>query len=376
MEDDDVKETHNPSNEYEDDDDMFEDITPSFMEDDSPATKSPVKKTSNVKESDFEDANDVFEEDDAEEEDLYEEEVDSDDSDFEEDEDEEDTSNQVNEEDEDDTRENRRIRQLVDMKKASDDQAAELAAKNAELEKQLKQLRKTKRTDEKEFAESRKESLDSQIKTLQKSMLQAKRDGDFDAEVELNLKLQEAIVDKKALDAYLSTEDFDFDEDDGEAESTPTKTKSSPISRDELLVRLPKKARKWAEDNKWFGVNNQLTLSVVQIGADLEKEGFDSSEDEYYEELNTRLHEQYPSRFSKKTKDEEDAPRKPKPQVGKSTKTTVKRRPKNAGKRRLPRLSEEEREMADRLGLSLKEYATEKAKLPEGYEQGLLVTMD
>jgi predicted ribosome quality control (RQC) complex YloA/Tae2 family protein len=49
------------------------------------------------------------------------------------------------------------------------------------------------------------------------------------------------------------------------------------------------KAEQWAEENEWFGSDEVMTNGTFAIHNQLEREGFDLSSDEYYDELNRRI---------------------------------------------------------------------------------------
>lgn len=347
------------SDEGMDDEDMFEDI--------EPTSKVSFKEADKADEDDDEEFDDI----DAE---LEEEEIDEDEEvDEAEDEDvsedtekpEAKTDNKDDEAEKAESRSNRRIRQLVEEKNTYLSELEKLRQENSQLKKQSK-------SNDRKYAEDRKDAIDSYIGTLEERLATAIRDGDIETQVKINSELTKAAVDKKALDTYLS---YELD-DDGEDEQPQAKT-STPqsVDRELLLERLPEKARNWATKNKWFGVNTQLTRAVLEIGTDLTNEGFGHDEDEYYTNLDERLAEQFPSRFKKQgeaKKEEKEEAVKPKPKVGTGSKTTIRRK---TGKKRLPRLTEEERQMAYTLGVSEKAYAREKAGLGD-YQEGQLVEMD
>jgi hypothetical protein len=108
------------------------------------------------------------------------------------------------------------------------------------------------------------------------------------------------------------------------------------------------KAQQWAEKNKWFGEDPILTSAAFGVHAMLvEQEGFDPNSDEYYTELDRRLHAEFPHKF-KKTKS--GAGTAVAPAASSASRST------NKG-RRTVRLSPSQIAIAKKLGVPLEEYA-------------------
>jgi hypothetical protein len=55
------------------------------------------------------------------------------------------------------------------------------------------------------------------------------------------------------------------------------------------------KAVAWAEQNSWFQKDRVKTYTAMGIHEDLINEGFDGSDNEYYEELDKRMTKVYPN---------------------------------------------------------------------------------
>jgi hypothetical protein len=58
------------------------------------------------------------------------------------------------------------------------------------------------------------------------------------------------------------------------------------------------KAESWAEKNKWFGEDEPMTLTSFSIHRKIVEEGFDPSSDDYYSEIDKRMKETFPHKFS------------------------------------------------------------------------------
>ena len=109
------------------------------------------------------------------------------------------------------------------------------------------------------------------------------------------------------------------------------------------------KAQKWADENEWFGEDEVMTNVAYAVHGQLEREGFDLSSDEYYDELNRRIRKELPHKFKKpQVNTNVDAPG-----VAPATRgSTV----SQTGRRTI-KLTPSEVAIARKLGVPLEEYA-------------------
>ena len=109
------------------------------------------------------------------------------------------------------------------------------------------------------------------------------------------------------------------------------------------------KAEAWAEKNSWFGQNNAMTYTAMDLHDKLTKqEGFDSSSDEYYAEINKRIRLEFPQKFDRTTLAEGTT--KPVQTVASAKRST------KTG-RKTVRLTPSQVTIAKKLGVPLEEYA-------------------
>ena len=117
-------------------------------------------------------------------------------------------------------------------------------------------------------------------------------------------------------------------------------------------VQPPKpdpKAEAWAERNEWFGKDEAMTYASFGIHKKLvEEEGFNPSSDEYYEEIDKRLRDEFPQKFN--DGGEVQGGKQPAQTVASANRTT------NAG-RKTVRLTPSQVAIAKKLGVPLEEYA-------------------
>jgi hypothetical protein len=109
------------------------------------------------------------------------------------------------------------------------------------------------------------------------------------------------------------------------------------------------KAEAWAEKNTWFGQNKAMTYTAMDLHDQLTKqEGFDSSSDEYYAEINKRIKLEFPHKFDRTTLAEGTT--KPVQTVASAKRST------KTG-RKTVRLTPSQVSIAKKLGVPLEEYA-------------------
>ena len=128
-----------------------------------------------------------------------------------------------------------------------------------------------------------------------------------------------------------------------------------PKAQPQQPVKDPK-AESWAEQNEWFGRDKVMTNVAYAIHEDLVNQGVDPRTDYYYNEIDKRMRENLPHKFSQDSSSEEPARQQPVQTVASAN------RNRGTG-RNVVKLSSSEAAIAKRLGLSNEQYASEKLKL-------------
>jgi hypothetical protein len=113
-----------------------------------------------------------------------------------------------------------------------------------------------------------------------------------------------------------------------------------PAPRPEQTVKVDSKAKAWQEANSWFGDDKEMTALALAVHQDLVESGVDTSSDEYYEKINSRVRKRFPEAFnSEKRKSSVVAP---------ATRSTAPRKIV---------LTQSQVQIAKRLGLTNEQYA-------------------
>jgi hypothetical protein len=136
--------------------------------------------------------------------------------------------------------------------------------------------------------------------------------------------------------------------------------KPAPLQQGENAIKVPEQEAKtpvqrdqradaWAQENSWFGSDDEMTAFALGLDTKLKKNGVNPRSDEYYEKIDSRMRELFPDQF-------EGAPtqRKSSNVVAPATRS---RSPKKVT------LSQTQVALAKRLGVTLEDYAKQAAVL-------------
>jgi hypothetical protein len=130
---------------------------------------------------------------------------------------------------------------------------------------------------------------------------------------------------------------------------------SQPISQaqsqnfvDPPVLPSPR-AEAWAEQNTWFGDDEVMTDAALALDKKIKAEGIAGDSDEYYNQLNKRLRDYFPSRFAVEEKQPTTEQRRPV--------QTVASAQRNQSGRRTVKLTKSQLAISKKLGVPPEEYA-------------------
>ena len=107
------------------------------------------------------------------------------------------------------------------------------------------------------------------------------------------------------------------------------------------------KAEAWATKNEWFGSNRAMTNTAIAHHQDLESEGYDTSSQDYYKEIDRRMKVDFPARFGNTTEEKTSTPVQTVASASRSVKPG----------RKTVRLTSSQVAIAKKLGVPLEDYA-------------------
>lgn len=244
----------------------------------------------------------------------------------------------------------KRIRQLVRQKKEREEQIQELLARQKELEEQLKTKQKEIETSVEKSFESAETNINSQIEIARDAYRQALESGDTDRIVQAQEYLSKA--QNEATMLRMNKERF-VTERPVQAEqpvATPAQAENiQPVEYDRLAVE-------WAGRNAWFGQDSVMTTLALEIDNELKSEGYDPSEQEFYQEIDSRLRQRFPDRFGGQSQRQQETSS-PAQVVGGASRTST------SSSNKKVKLSKEDIRLAEKWGIPLEQYAAEKLKV-------------
>lgn len=244
----------------------------------------------------------------------------------------------------------KRIRQLVRQKKEREEQIEQLISRQAELEEKLKSQQKDAETSFTKNFETTEEQIKSRIEMAKDVYKQAIESGDSALIVNAQENLSNAQNDASAL--KIAKQQYD-----SQKPIVPeVKETVKPTAQPQPSVKYDKLALDWAGKNPWFGKDQIMTTLALEIDQTLKGEGYDPSEEDFYNEINNRLRQQYPERFEVDNRQQETTS--PAQVVGGASRT-----PSSSSKGKKVKLSKEDMRLAEKWGIPLEQYAAEKLKV-------------
>ena len=242
----------------------------------------------------------------------------------------------------------KRIRQLIRQRKERDEQIAALIQKNEELGNTL-------RTKDKEVTQVNKLSLDASEKQLTDKLELARTvymEAFDEGEKEKLLKAQEMLNEAQADLKAVSSAKQNYEEVEVSSSATP------PPSRTNVTQPVTDpKAEEWAARNDWFGQDNVKTAAALAIDAELKQEGYDPSDNDFYQEIDIRLNKAFNQESQERV---QENPSTPAQVVSGASRLS----PSSSSK---VKLSKEDVRLAQKWNIPLEQYAAEKLKV-EGAE--------
>tara|TARA_R110000822_G_scaffold1244_4_gene5548 strand:- start:4276 stop:5313 length:1038 start_codon:yes stop_codon:yes gene_type:complete len=260
----------------------------------------------------------------------------------------------------------KRIRQLIKQRKEREEEAAQLRTKVEELENAVKTRDRDLSSSLQNNISTTEEQLALRIKSAKENFKAAAENGDSDklleAQEEISKSYAESIVIRQQKEAW---------EKYNQQVETAKQSYNVQQGKAKVEPEFDPKAVQWATRNDWFGQDNVLTNAALAIDNELKSEGYDPTDDDFYEEIDNRLRTKYPQRFTKQEEAEDDVPapqyRQQKAPSQSSTQVVAgaSRTPKTSSNSKKVKLTQEDVRLAQKWGISLEQFATEKLKVEQ-----------
>ena len=254
----------------------------------------------------------------------------------------------------------KRIKQLIRQRKERDEELQKLREELESLKSSSVQKDLQLSSSLKNNISSHENQLEANIETARQLYKQAVEAGDTDG----MLLAQENMSKTYAEMSQVEQRKQAWEEYNNAVEQS--QQQQQQLAQSGAAPEYDPKAVEWAGRNSWFGQDQIMTAAALTIDQELKNEGYDPSDEDFYEEVDNRLRQKYPNRFQV-GQGEEDTPR--------LQDTTANSAQVVAGASRTPKtssnsknkikLTQEDVRLANKWGIPLEKYAAEKLKVEQ-----------
>ncbi len=225
------------------------------------------------------------------------------------------------------------------------EEAVRYARQVAEENKRLKQYVET---GTKAFAETSKAAATAELESAEQEYRAAHEAYDTEALLKAQKRLNTAQLKLHAAENF---------------RAPPLQEEKSSVERQSQQQELPKPSEKtvrWQAKNQWFGVDDEMTALALAAHKKLVGRGVAPDSDEYFAQLDARMHEKFPEVFGETSRSKADGD---KPAAKKSA-TVVASATRSSGTKKIT-LTQTQVALAKKMGLSLEQYAQAQAQLEQ-----------
>ena len=241
----------------------------------------------------------------------------------------------------------KRIRQLVKQRKEREEQVASLQIQNEELNKRLFSKESEVQSMGKRTLAMSEKQLTDKIALAREVYLEAFDEGEKEKLLNAQEMLNEAQGDLKAVNSAKAR----YAQQEQQAVEQPAVSQQQAPQ----AVSDPK-AEQWASDNDWFGKDNVMTAAALAIDAELKSEGYDPSDNDFYQEIDNRIKTSFPHKFEEDKERVQETASSPAQVVSGSSRSSPSSRKKI-------KLSQEDLRLAQKWNIPLETYAAQKLKV-------------
>jgi hypothetical protein len=209
-----------------------------------------------------------------------------------------------------------------------------------QLVEENKQLKGSVNKNQTALLEQAKRSTATELEQAKRAYKEAYEAGDADAVLEAQETLTNVKLKADKLQNFkLPT----LQEDETAVASQPQR--SAPVTVDS-------RAQDWAKTNSWFGNDDEMTSFALGLHNKLVKQGVSPQSDDYYETIDARMRQVFPDQFEDTEEQTNEKPKRKANVVAPATRSTAPRK---------VRLTQTQVAIANKLGVSLEDYARQVA---------------
>ena len=209
------------------------------------------------------------------------------------------------------------------------------------VEEKRKQMESTFQKSDLANLDRFEKNIDAGLQAAERELAAAIETSDAKGQIAANKRIAELSFENARIkQAKQSREQMKTEES--------VQTESRPVEQPQYNTPMPDaKAEAWASKNIWFGSNRAMTNTAISHHQDLEGEGYDTTSDEYYKEIDRRMKVDFPTKFGNNEAEKTSSPVQTVASANRSVKPG----------RKTVRLTSSQVAIAKKLGVPLEEYA-------------------
>tara|TARA_Y100000004_G_C8928420_1_gene418735 strand:- start:2 stop:922 length:921 start_codon:yes stop_codon:yes gene_type:complete len=213
------------------------------------------------------------------------------------------------------------------------------------VQKEAQDIKAKYETLDKNYIDEFGSRVENQLDLAKNKLKNAIAQRDVEAQIEANQEIARLTIDAERIKYSKQIQEQNKEKQASET-STQQQTNNTAY---QPKPKADPRAVEWAEKNEWFGEDEVMTEAAKAIHKSLVlQEKIDPSTDLYYDQLDKRIREYFPQKFSDGGSPEAARVAQPVASATRSTKTSG---------RRTVKLSPSQAAMAKRLGVTLEQYA-------------------
>jgi len=241
----------------------------------------------------------------------------------------------------------KRIRQLVKQRKEREEQVTSLQIQNEELNKKLLSKENEVQNIGKRTLDMSEKQLTDKIALAKEVYLEAFEEGEKEKLLNAQEMLNEAQGDLRAVNSAKAR-----------YAQQAQQAVEQPVAQQQQVPQAASdpKAEQWASDNNWFGKDNVMTAAALAIDSELKNEGYDPSDNDFYQEIDNRIKTSFPHKFEEDKERVQETTSSPAQVVSGSSRSSPSSRKK-------VKLSQEDLRLAQKWNIPLETYAAQKLKV-------------
>jgi hypothetical protein len=137
--------------------------------------------------------------------------------------------------------------------------------------------------------------VDAQREQVKVALQSAIENQDASKIMEANDRLTQLAVEKeKARLEMANREERKKAEEEKSKQQQNVQAAPQTAETSQTAPQITPRAKKWAEENEWFGTDEVMTNAAITIHNNISQEGIEVDSDEYYNEVNSRLKRYFP----------------------------------------------------------------------------------